>query len=152
MRNNLFLGVAAVALIAPAAASAQETTSVVRGTVTVAGAPVAGATVVTTNTATGARTETTTATDGSFSQAGLAPGGPYSVEITSPQGSTTVTDINLVAQQAFDLPVELAAAGGDQGGDIVVRASSIAGAGNISGGLRTVLTATDIRKVASVNR
>lgn len=152
MRNNLFLGVAAVALIAPAAASAQETTSVVRGTVTVAGAPIAGATVVTTNTATGARTETTTATDGSFSQAGLAPGGPYSVEITSPQGSTTVTDINLVAQQAFDLPVELAAAGGDQGGDIVVRASSIAGAGNISGGLRTVLTATDIRKVASVNR
>ena len=43
MRNNLFVGVAAVALIAPAAAMAQETTSTTRGSVTSNGAPVAGA-------------------------------------------------------------------------------------------------------------
>lgn len=39
MRNNLFVGVAAVALVMPAAAMAQETTSAIRGTVTADGAP-----------------------------------------------------------------------------------------------------------------
>ena len=42
MRNNLLWGVAAVALIAPMGAMAQETTSTIRGTVTAGGAPVAG--------------------------------------------------------------------------------------------------------------
>ncbi len=154
MRNNLFLGVAAVALIAPAAASAQETTSTIRGTVTANGAPVAGATVVVINVPSNTRAETTTGTDGSFTQSGLRVGGPFTVEVTSPQGNTTVTDIFTVAQQAFELPVELAttAASGGTGEDIVVTARSIAGAGTVSSGPRTVLTQEDIRKVASVNR
>ncbi|WP_230630999.1 TonB-dependent receptor [Sphingomonas sp. Leaf37] len=152
MRNNLFLGVAAVALIVPAAASAQETTSTIRGSVTANGAPVAGATIVVTNVPSNTRAETTTGADGSFTQSGLRVGGPFTVEVTSPQGNTTVTDIFTVAQQPFELPVELASSADSAGEDIVVTARSIAGAGTVGSGLRTVLTQADIRKVASVNR
>lgn len=150
MRNNLLLGVAAVALVMPAAAWAQETTSAIRGNVTAAGVPVAGATVVTTDTTNGARSETTTDASGGYTVSGLRPGGPYTVEVTSAQGNTTVTDIFTVVQQNFELPIDLAEGG--TGGDIVVTASSIRGAGVSSDGPQTVLTQEDIRKVASVNR
>ncbi|WP_203308337.1 TonB-dependent receptor [Sphingomonas beigongshangi] len=152
MRNNLFLGVAAVALIAPAAASAQETTSVIRGTVTANGAPVAGAQITIINVPTNTRTSTQSGSDGSFSQSGLQAGGPYSVEVTSPQGNKTITDVYTVVQQAYTLPIELAAANDAEGGDIVVTASSIRGAGVTSDGPQTVITQADIAKVASVNR
>ncbi|WP_374942649.1 carboxypeptidase regulatory-like domain-containing protein [Sphingomonas sp.] len=160
MRNNLFLGVAAVALMVPAGAFAQETTAQIRGTVTNAGAPVAGATVVTTDVASGTRSQTTSGADGGFTVAGLRPGGPYSVEVTSAVGNKTVTDIFTVVQQPFTLPIDLAATtdaanaadAAGAGEDIVVTASSIVGAGVRSNGPQTVLTQADIQKVASVNR
>jgi Carboxypeptidase regulatory-like domain len=149
MRNNLFLGVAVAALVIPAAAMAQETTSSIRGSVTANGAPVAGATIVATNVPSGTRSTATTGADGSFNLQGLRPGGPFTVEVSSAQGNATVTDIFTVVQQSYDLPIELAES---TGGDIVVTATSIAGAGSQPTGLRTVLTQADIKKVASVNR
>ncbi len=148
MRNQLFIGAAIAALAIPAAVSAQETTSSISGTVTSNGAPVAGAEVTITNTASGTRSTTTTDTGGSFSANGLRVGGPYTVEVTSAQGGSTVTDIYTVLGQPYSLPVELA----DAGGDIVVIAASIVGAGSGGNGPQTVLGAVDISKVASVNR
>ncbi len=150
MRNNLFMGAAAIALIAPMSAMAQETTSTIRGTVTSAGAPVAGATVVVTHVPTGSRNTTTTGADGGFTASGLQVGGPFTVEVTSAQGNRTITDIVTVVQQAYTLPIELDTV--DTGTDIVVTASSIRGAGVSSDGPQTVLTQADISKVASVNR
>jgi len=151
MRNNLLLGVAAVALIVPAAVSAQETTSSIRGSVTSGGAPVAGATVVVTNVPSGTRSNATTDDNGNFNASGLRVGGPFTVEVTSPQGNTTVTDIFTVTGQTFDLPIELGDAG-SAGGDIVITASSIKGAGVTSDGPQTVIGQRDIQKIASVNR
>ena len=155
MRNNLFLGVAAIALIAPAAVSAQETTSTLRGTVTSQGAPVAGATVTITDTRTNNVQTLTTDASGAFQQTGLTPGGPYTVQVTSDRGNTQVTDVNTVVG-AYELPIELnatdTATADGTGADIVVTASSIHGAGAALTGPRTVLTQEDIRKVASVNR
>ena len=159
MRHQFLLGAAAVALVIPAAASAQETTSSIRGSVMNAGAPVAGATVVATETASGTTSQTTTDGSGTFTFTGLRPGGPYTVAITSASGNKTVTDIFTVVQQPFELPVELAATDGaaangaeTAGPDIVVTAASIRGAGTRSDGPQTVLTQADIRRVASVNR
>lgn len=149
MRNHLMLGAAVVALMIPAAAMAQETTSSIRGTVTQDGAPVAGAVVRITNTATGASTTANTNDGGAFNASGLQPGGPYSVEVTSPSGNATVTDIYTVVGQPFTVPVEIATAGGE---DIVVTASSVAGAGALSDGPQTILNAQSISRVASVNR
>lgn len=148
MRHNLFVGVAAVALIAPATAVAQETTSVIRGTVTAAGGPVAGARIVATNVPSGTVVETTTDASGKFTITGLRAGGPFTVDVTATEGSSSVTDIFTVVGQPYDLPIELA----DADGDIVVTASSILGAGVRSDGPQTVLTQADIRNVASVNR
>lgn len=155
MRNQFLLGAAVVALAVPAAASAQETTSVIRGTVTSEGTPVAGATVVAIDTAQGTRRQVVTGDDGAFIFSGLRTGGPYTVEVTSPLGNKSVTDIFTVVQQEFTLPIELGVAAADAGlttGDIVVTASSIRGAGVTSDGPQTVLTQEDISKVASVNR
>ncbi len=149
MRNQLFMGVAIAALMIPAAASAQETTSAIRGTVTRDGAPVAGATVTATDVASGTRATVTTGSDGQYSLSGLRAGGPYTVDVQSGQGTTSVTDIYTVVQQTFDLPIDLAQ---DSAADIVVTASSIRGAGNASKGVQTTLTSVDIEKVASVNR
>ena len=151
MRNNLFLGVAAVALIVPAAASAQETTSAIRGTVSTAGQPVADATVEVVDVASGTRSSAVTGVDGVFSFNGLRPGGPYTVTVKSAAGNQTVTDINTVVQQVYSLPIELADNPAD-GADIVVTASRVVGAGTRSDGPQTVLTQADVRKVASVNR
>jgi len=149
MRNNLFLGVAVAALVIPAAASAQETTSVISGAVTANGAPVAGAKVVAINVPSGTRSETVSGADGNFTFSGLRPGGPYMVEVTSAQGNSTVTDIYTIAGQPFNLPVDIAA---QTTNDIVITASHIKGAGVIGSGPATVLTANDIANVASVNR
>ncbi|RSU67016.1 TonB-dependent receptor [Sphingomonas sp. S-NIH.Pt1_0416] len=153
MRNSLFLGAAVVALAIPAAASAQETTSSIRGTVTANGAPVAGATITIVNVPSGTTTSAVSGPDGSFSSTGLRVGGPFTVTVSAPgYQETRVTDIFTVTSLPYELPVELTADGQGSGGEIVVTASSIAGAGSKSLGPVTVLTAADIAKVASVNR
>ena len=154
MRNNLFLGVAAVALVAPAGAFAQETTSQIRGNVTLNGQPVGAASILVTDVDSGTKSQSTTGADGSFSVPGLRGGGPYTVDVTSASGNKTITDVYTVVQQVYTLPIELAATteGGGTGGDIVVTASRVAGAGTRSDGPQTVLTQADVRKVASVNR
>jgi hypothetical protein len=150
MRTKLFAGAAIAALMIPAAASAQETTSVIRGTVVAEdGSGVAGATVTITNVPTGYVTNATTDAEGRFTQAGLPVGGPYTVEIDSPQGNAQVTDIFTIQGQVFEVPVTLAAVGGDE---IVVTARSLPGAGITTRGPSTTLTQRDISKVASINR
>ncbi|MCC2978751.1 TonB-dependent receptor [Sphingomonas sp. IC4-52] len=154
MRHNLFLGAAVVALVAPAGAMAQETTSVIRGTVTAAGAPVAGATVTIVNVPSGTTSTVTTDANGSFNASGLRVGGPFSVTVAaSGYPQVTVTDIFTVVAQAYDLPIELQAESTEAaGGDIVITASRVANARTVSQGPATVLSAADIASVASVNR
>ncbi|MFS0772060.1 carboxypeptidase regulatory-like domain-containing protein [Sphingomonas sp. 1P08PE] len=154
MRHNFMLGAAAIALVIPAAVSAQETTSTIRGTVTAAGAPVSGATVTILNVPTGSTTTATTDANGGFTSTGLRPGGPYTVSVDAPgfQGAQ-VTEIQTVVAQAYDLPIELAAAdGSDTGGEIVITASRLPNARSVSQGPATVLSAADIANIASVNR
>ena len=115
MRNSLFLGAAVVALAIPAAAAAQETTATIRGTVTAGGTAVPGAQITIINIPTNTRTTTQSGADGTFTQTGLQAGGPYTVEVTSPQGNKTVTDVFTVVQQAYTLPIDLTPATADAG-------------------------------------
>lgn len=146
MRHNFLLGVAIAALALPAAASAQETTAVIRGNVTNNGAPVAGATVTALHVPSGTRAQATTSADGSYTLSGLRLGGPYTVTVND--GIAQVTDIYTVVNQPYTLPLEIVPAGPD----IVVTASRVRGAGAVSQGPSTVLNANQISKVASVNR
>jgi hypothetical protein len=156
MRNQLFIGAAIAALVAPAAVQAQETTSTIRGTVTSAGAPVPGAAVEIVHVPSGSRSTVTTDASGTFNAGGLRVGGPFSVKVTaSGYPDFTVTDIFTVIAQAYDVPIELTApadAAGAGGEDIVVTASSIVNAGTVSQGPATVLTSQQIESVASLNR
>ena len=150
MRTKLFAGVAVAALMIPAAAMAQETTSTIRGSVYSGETAVGGATVTITDTATGQRSTVTTDAAGNFSAGGLRPGGPYTVDVASASGNFSVTDVYTVVGQPYDVPVDLAAASGSS--EIVVTASSLAGAGTTSTGPQTLLRREDIAAVASVNR
>lgn len=153
MRTNLFIGAAAVALLAPVAVMAQETTSSIRGTVTSAGAPVAGATVTVVNVPSGTRSTAVTNADGTFNASGLRPGGPYTVSVEAQGFNTTqVTDIQTIVAQPYEVPVELTAATAGTTADVVVTASRIPSARSVSQGPANVLTANQISKVASVNR
>ncbi|MEK7455531.1 TonB-dependent receptor [Sphingobium yanoikuyae] len=135
------------ALVAPA--YAQETTSVIRGTVNSDNGPVAGATVTVRHLPTGTVSVGTTGANGTFTVSGLRVGGPFTVTVDA-QGfdSTQVTDINTVVAQAYELPLTLT----ETGSAIIVTASRVLGAGTKASGPTTVLTAEDIAKVASVNR
>ena len=93
MRHNLLLGVAVAALMIPAAASAQETTAIIRGSVTANGAPVNNATITVTDTSSGTVSRASTDSSGSFSASGLRAGGPYTIDVTSAAGNTQITGI-----------------------------------------------------------
>jgi hypothetical protein len=152
MRNHLLIGAAVAALIMPAAAYAQETTSSIRGSVSANGAPVGDARILITDVNSGTKVETGTDASGNFTASGLRAGGPYQVEVTSSSGNTTITDVYTVVGQPYDLPVDLAAGSANASNDIVITASSIKGAGVTSDGPQTIMRAEDIGKVASVNR
>lgn len=148
---GLFSAVAAVAIVAPTAADAQETTSTIRGEVTASGAPVSGAEIVITHVPSGTQSTSTTDASGGFSASGLRVGGPYTVSITAPgQPAQEITGINLEAGQPFRLPVELTTSGGETGGEIIV--TGIRGARQTSNGPITALNREDIEGVASINR
>ncbi len=153
MRNNFLLGAAAIALVMPAAVSAQETTSTIRGTVTAGATPVAGATVEIVSTTQGTTATSTTDASGGFTATGLRPGGPYTVTVTA-AGYTVaqVTEINTVVAQSYELPIELVAEGSGGGEEIVVTASRLPNARSVSQGPATVLNAADIANIASLNR
>ncbi|GAA4762339.1 TonB-dependent receptor [Stakelama sediminis] len=115
MRNQFLMGAAVAALIVPAAASAQQLTTGIQGTVTSeAGAPVAGATVVVTDTRTGSSRSITTGPQGRFNADNLTPGGPYAV-YASADGfeGQTVNNITTTLQGNTSLTFKLASGQGD---------------------------------------
>ena len=148
--RNFFAGASLAVMVIASAASAQETTSIIRGTVTAAGVPVAGAQITVTNVPSGTVSRSVTDSSGVFNASGLRSGGPYKVDVASTSGNSTVTDIFTSVGQPFDLPIDVA--GGAAGADIVVSASAIKRAGITADGPQTTLGQVDIAKVASVNR
>lgn len=123
MRNHLLFGAAVAALVIPAAASAQQITSGIVGTVVDdAGSPIVGAEVVVTDTRTGAARTLTTNATGSFSATGLVTGGPYTVAANADgfEGQT-VADINTTLQGNTSLTFTLASGAGE----IVVTGSRV---------------------------
>lgn len=103
------------AAILPAPAMAQQITSGVQGIVNDdAGNPLAGATVVITDTRTGAARTIVTDATGTFRADGLVTGGPYTVtaSATGFEGQT-VNDVNLTLQGNADLTFALTTGGGE---------------------------------------
>jgi hypothetical protein len=151
MSNLRILLAASVAMSSFVATSAyaQETTATISGTVTGDSAALPGAQVQVTHLPTGTTSTATTNANGGFSTSGLRVGGPYTVKVTADGfGDFEATDIYTIVGQAFSLPIAMQSAGDT----IIVTASKIRGAGNISAGPANVLDAEQISKIASVNR
>ena len=150
-----FLAGCAFAALATSAVYAQETTSTIRGTVSAAGTPLPNATVDILDVGQGTRTTVVTNASGGFTASGLRPGGPYTVTVSAAGYSNfQVTDIQTIVAQAFELPVALnpvATAEAAGGGEIVVTASRLPGARNISQGPATVLNSRQVENVATIN-
>jgi outer membrane receptor for ferrienterochelin and colicin len=150
IRYFLAAGVAAlsIASISATPAFAQETSSSVRGTVEGTDGPVGGASVKVVHEPSGTTATTTTDTDGTFALNGLRIGGPFTVTIEAGGYETgQVTDLVLQAGQPVRLPIMLQSNEG-----IIVTASSIQSAADLSDGPTTALNREDIESAASINR
>lgn len=149
MRNHLFIGAAVAALMIPVAASAQETSTTVRGSVTSDGAPVAGATIEVLHVPSNTSQTVSTSADGGFTVNGLRAGGPYTVKITADgYEPTSVTDVFTSLGTPYNLPVAL----DSKQQEIVITARKVSGAGLTVSAANTVLNAEAISRVASVSR
>jgi len=132
LRSSLFnTSVAAAIALASATtfaiqAEAQVTTSALKGTVTAAGSPVAGATVVVVHTPSGSKKTLTTNNDGAYNVSGLRVGGPYRITVTSDKGNSTVEDVYLTLGGVLTIPVNVSA---DTGAleEIVVTGTALSG-------------------------
>ncbi len=144
----LLVPFSAVTFVATPAA-AQDTTSSISGTVTGGGAPVANATVTVIHVPSGTRTTVTTNASGAYTASGVRTGGPYTVSVAARGfAAAQVTDVYTTLGQTFELPLRLEPAGKE----IIVTASKVKGARDISEGPATVLNANQISKITSVNR
>ncbi|MEG3083746.1 carboxypeptidase regulatory-like domain-containing protein [Sphingomonas sp. PB2P12] len=150
MRHSI-LGASVLALTVACVqpASAQETTSSVRGRVSdQAGQPIADAAVTIVHIPSGTQVSQSTDATGNFSASGLRAGGPFRVTVEAPSyDSKAVEGIQTAAGTTLTLNVTLAAAAGQ---DIVVTAARNRNGLALAG--QTSLNADAIQGIASVNR
>jgi hypothetical protein len=142
----------AALIAAPVASFAQETTTVIRGTVmTPDGGPAAGESITITDTRTGSARRVTTSTDGEFTVRGLPVGGPYTIRVDSGQyEDALVTDVytNLSTAASFDISLSVADAEIEE---IVVLASQVAKM-DLAIGPGTSFSLEDIESMPSIAR
>ena len=131
-------------------ASAQQTTSSIRGTVRAPdGTPAVNATVTITDTRTGGSRSTTTGDNGRFTAGGLRVGGPYSVAVQSDTyGNKTVSDIFLDLGDTYTFDVAL---GADVREEVVVTASALQSA-EVALGPATTFNLADLETAPAINR
>jgi outer membrane receptor protein involved in Fe transport len=147
--GNTALAALAMALVAPAAIQAQETTGSLRGTVAGPSGPIANASVVVTHVPTGQRTSIRTDAGGQFNAAGLRVGGPYTLDVTAVGfRSAQVPDATVSLSDEGSLAVVLEAAEQNVERVVVSAARLRARAGT---GPETTLGAVAIDGVASIN-
>ncbi|MEM6850839.1 MAG: TonB-dependent receptor, partial [Pseudomonadota bacterium] len=128
LSNRLAAGAAVSALSAfyGGAASAQDITTAIRGVVTGPdGAPLAGESVIVTDTRTGVRRSVTTNSAGGFTVGGLESGGPFTIRVDSEDyQDELITDVftSLGRTANFNISLGSLSAGGAE--EIVVTASA----------------------------
>ncbi|HLF30855.1 MAG TPA: carboxypeptidase-like regulatory domain-containing protein, partial [Xanthomonadales bacterium] len=151
IRVILSLAVAALVLLVPLAALAQETTSALRVTVyDPAGNPVPDASVTVTDTRTNSSRTMTTSAGGTASVSGLQVGGPYTIQVQSAaHQSQSVTGINLRLGELYAVPFQL---GGDTTmEEVIVTASAMASA-QLALGPSSSFDLHDLEDYPTINR
>lgn len=143
--------VSAIALSVAGLASAQVTTSSIRGEVTnESGAAVSGATVLIKHVPSGTISTSVSGADGSFSARNLRVGGPYSVSISGGEFTPVeVTDIFINLDQSY--PVNLTVSGERTLETVVVTASQIE-RGFSNDGISTTLGLEALNKIVTIDR
>ncbi|WP_078086075.1 TonB-dependent receptor [Microbulbifer mangrovi] len=117
MKRSLFphglLSAAVIAAMGSAPlASAQETSTAIRGVVTgVSGQPVDDAKIIAIHTPSNSRREILSSESGRFSLNGLRVGGPYTIRVESEEGEEVLNDIYLSLGSALTLPISLGESG-----------------------------------------
>jgi hypothetical protein len=144
------LTVLAMALAAPVAVYAQETTAIVRGEVKSGPAPIAGATVTVTHVPTGTKSTVRTAADGRFQATGLRVGGPFELSVAAPgYRNSTASDVFLNAGEPYGVVVELAP---EREVERVVVTGRAVGIASADGAASTALRRDAIAGVTSIAR
>ncbi len=145
------MAVSALALSVAGIASAQVTTSSIRGQVTNSeGAAVADATVVVTHVPSGTVSAAVTGPNGVYSARGLRVGGPYTVEVSGADISPfTVTDVFISLDQTYALDLTVSS---ERKLETVVVTANELQTGFSNDGLATSLGIEALNNVVSIGR
>ncbi|MBU1287155.1 MAG: TonB-dependent receptor [Alphaproteobacteria bacterium] len=151
------MAVSAIALSVAGIASAQVTTSSIRGSVTDSnGSPVSGATVTILHVPTGTVSVTSTTATGAFSAQNLRVGGPYSVTVTGSDFVPSRADdiyANLGDATSVILTVEAVTSGDDTARmETVVITGSAVSAAQVATGPSTTFNLSTLENTPSMNR
>jgi hypothetical protein len=142
----------AMLLAIPVAGNAQETTTVIRGTVTAPdGTPAAGERVIVTDTRTNSSRSATTNSSGAFDVRGLPVGGPYTIRVQSSRyQGTLVTDVytNLSAAVSFNLKLGAL----DETIEEIVTTAKMVATADLAIGPGTAFTVDEIEAMPSIAR
>ena len=132
-------------------ATAQTTTSSIRGNVvTEAGSDLSGATVTIKHEPTGTSSVATTNENGTFSSRGLRVGGPYTITISGDGFvPAKVENVYLSLDQALDLPIQLESS---RSTEVITVTGSTAGTGYTNEALSTSLGLQALQQVVSIDR
>ena len=147
------LGVSTFALAAAIAipASAQVTTSSIRGQITTdTGQPVSGAIATITHTPSGTSTTSETNARGVFSVRNLRVGGPYTVVVSGSDFQTvTVTEIFVGLDNTYPLDVTVSESGGQ---DEIVATGVLQSQDYLNTGLSSNFNAEDLNNLTTIDR
>lgn len=140
----------ALTLALPSLASAQVTTSAIRGVVqTQSGTPVSGATAVIRHTPSGTVSTAVSNNSGIFSARNLRVGGPYEVTVTGADFQTKrITDIYIGLDNTFSLDVIVGSGEMEE----VIATGTISTRSYLDTGLSTTFNAQDLTDIVSIDR
>ena len=142
------------AVVLPAPLAAQQITSGIEGTVSAAdGAPLAGATVVVTDTRTGQSRTLNTDNDGSFRAGSLVPGGPYTVTTTAAgyEGQSVEDQfITVSGNTSFDFELASSTIASDD--NVIIVTAQRAGVSQLAVGPGTAFDTATLEAFPSISR
>ncbi len=153
MKTNIRVQIVILALGFGLNAFSQETTSEIRGTISEANGPLAGATISAVHTPTGTKYSTTSRKDGRYNLPNVRVGGPYDVSVSFVGFKTEAqNNIMLILGQEFNADFKLTSSSASLTDVLVVTTRQDKIFNSSHTGSQEIINRTQIERLPTINR